>query len=147
MKIFNKKASFNYDILETLEAGIMLTGAEVKSIKSGRANLGDSFVKIIGNELYLINTDIPKYKYDGSDNYDSKRSRKLLVKREDLIQLSSKLKSKSLLLVPVSMYITRGMIKVEIGLARGRKRHEKKEREKERDLDRDLLVENRKYVI
>lgn len=147
MKIYNKKASFNYDIIETLEAGIMLTGAEVKSIKSGRANLGDSFVKIIGNELYLINTDIPKYKYDGSDSYDSKRSRKLLVKREDLIQLNSKLKSKSLLLIPVSMYITRGMIKVEIGLARGRKRHEKKEREKERDLDRDLLVENRKYVI
>lgn len=125
----------------------MLTGAEVKSIKSGRANLGDSFVKIIGNELYLINTDIPKYKYDGRDSYDSKRSRKLLVKREDLIQLNSKLKSKSLLLVPVSMYITRGIIKVEIGLARGRKRHEKKEREKERDLDRDLLVENRKYVV
>ncbi len=147
MKIYNKKASFNYDIIETLEAGIMLTGAEVKSIKSGRANLGDSFVKIIGNELYLINTDIPKYKYDGSDSYDSKRSRKLLVKREDLIQLNSKLKSKSLLLVPVSMYITRGIIKVEIGLARGRKRHEKKEREKERDLDRDLLVENRKYVV
>jgi len=147
MKIFNKKASFNYDIIETLEAGIVLTGAEVKSIKSGRANLGDSFVKIINNELYLINADIPKYKYDGSSSYDSKRSRKLLVKREDLIQLNSKLKSKNLLLIPVSMYITRGIVKVEVGLARGRKRYEKKEREKERDLDRDLLVENRKYVI
>lgn len=147
MKIFNKKASFNYDIIETLEAGIVLTGAEVKSIKSGRANLGDSFVKIINNELYLINADIPKYKYDGSSSYDSKRSRKLLVKRDDLIQLNSKLKSKNLLLIPVSMYITRGIVKVEVGLARGRKRYEKKEREKERDLDRDLLVENRKYVI
>lgn len=147
MKITNKKARFNYDILESFEAGVVLTGAEVKSIKSGRANLSDSFVKIIDGALYLVNTDIPKYKYDGSTNYDSHRSRKLLVKKEELIKISGKLKSKNLVLVPVSIYETRGILKVEVGMGRGKKKHEKKEREKQRVLDRELLHESKKFVV
>lgn len=147
MKITNKKARFNYEIIESFEAGVVLTGAEVKSIKSGRANLSDSFVKIIDGSLYLVNTDIPQYKYDGSSNYDSHRSRKLLVKKDQLVQISGKLKSKNLVLVPISIYETRGILKVEVGMARGRKRHEKKEREKQRDLDRELLHESKKYVV
>ncbi|MHC1716631.1 MAG: SsrA-binding protein SmpB [Candidatus Dojkabacteria bacterium] len=147
MKIINKKASFNYDILERFEAGIMLTGAEVKSVKTGRANLGDSYVKIINGELYLVNTEIPKYKFSSLEDYDSKRSRKLLVKKEELVQLDSKLKQKRLTLIPLSLYVTRGKIKVEVGVGRGKKEYEKKEREKERTLDRELLYENRKYVV
>lgn len=147
MKITNKKARFNYEIIESFEAGVVLTGAEVKSIKSGRANLSDSFVKIIDGSLYLVNTDIPQYKYDGSSNYDPHRSRKLLVKADQLVQISGKLKSKNLVLVPISIYETRGILKVEVGMARGRKRHEKKEREKQRDLDRELLHESKKYVV
>ncbi len=147
MKIINKKASFNYDILERFEAGIILTGAEVKSVKSGRANLGDSYVKIIGDELYLVNTDIPKYKYSSLEGYDSKRSRKLLVKREELVKLDSKLKQGKLTLLPISLYVTRGKVKVEVGVGRGRKDYEKKNREKERTLDRELLHESRKYVV
>lgn len=147
MKIINKKASFNYEILERFEAGIILTGAEVKSIKSGRANLGDSYVKIIGNELYLVNTDIPKYKYSSEEGYDSKRSRKLLVKREELVKLDSKLKQGKLTLLPLSLYVTRGKVKVEVGVGRGRKDYEKKNRDKERTLDRELLHESRKYVV
>lgn len=147
MKIINKKASFNYDILERFEAGIILAGAEVKSIKSGRANLGDSYVKIIGNELYLVNTDIPKYKYSSEEGYDSKRSRKLLVKKAELVKLDSKLKQGKLTLLPLSLYVTRGKVKVEVGVGRGRKDYEKKDREKERTLDRELLHESRKYVV
>lgn len=147
MKIINKKASFNYDILERFEAGIILAGAEVKSIKSGRANLGDSYVKIIGNELYLVNTDIPKYKYSSEEGYDSKRSRKLLVRRDELVKLDSKLKQGKLTLLPLSLYVTRGKVKVEVGVGRGRKDYEKKDREKERTLDRELLHESRKYVV
>jgi len=147
MKISNKKATFNYEIIESFEAGIMLTGAEVKSIKDNRANLTDSFVKIIGGELYLVNADIPKYRYDGRQNYDPRRSRKLLVKKSELVQIQSKMKSKHSILIPLSMYETRGMIKVEVGLGRGRKKHEKKNREKEKDLNRELLYESRKYVV
>ena len=147
MKIRNKKAFFNYEISDTFEAGVILTGAEVKSIKSGRINLSDSYVKIIGGELWLVNADIPKYKYDGSIDYDAKRSRKLLVKNKELMYIDSKLKQKNLTLIPVSVYTTRGKVKVEVGYGKGRKRHEKKEREKNRDLERELLYEKRKYVV
>ncbi|HOV29844.1 MAG TPA: SsrA-binding protein SmpB [Candidatus Dojkabacteria bacterium] len=147
MKISNKKANFNYQIIESFEAGIMLTGAEVKSIKNNRANLTDSFVKIINGELYLVNADIPRYKYDGRQNYDSRRSRKLLIKKSELIQIQSKIKSKNLILIPLSLYQTRGIIKVQVGLGRGRKKYEKKNREKEKDLNKELLYESRKYVV
>lgn len=147
MKIVNKKASFNYEILESLEAGVVLTGAEVKSIKSGRANIGDAYVKVINNELWLVNADIPKYQFATDKNYDSARSKKLLINRTQLDKLESKMKQGNLTLIPVSLYTVRGMIKVEVGLAKGRKYHEKRDREKERDLDRELHYENRKYVV
>ena len=147
MKIKNKKAFFNYEISDTFEAGIVLAGAEVKSIKDGRINLSDSYVKILGGELWLVNADIPKYRYDGSSDYDSKRSRKLLVKGKELVGIDSKLKQKNLTLIPLSVYTTRGKIKVEVGFGKGRKRHEKKAREKERDLNRELLYERRKHMV
>lgn len=147
MKIVNKKASFNYEILESLEAGVILTGAEVKSIKSGRANIGDAYVKVINNELWLVNADIPRYQFASDKNYDSARSKKLLINRDQLAKLESKMKQGNLTLIPISLYTVRGLIKVEVGLAKGRKYHEKKAREKERDLDRDLHYESRKYVV
>ena len=147
MKIKNKKAFFNYEISDTFEAGIVLAGAEVKSIKDGRINLSDSYVKILGGELWLVNADIPKYRYDGSSDYEPKRSRKLLVKGKELVGIDSKLKQKNLTLIPLSVYTTRGKIKVEVGFGKGRKRHEKKAREKERDLNRELLYERRKHMV
>lgn len=147
MKIINKKASFDYEILESLEVGIVLTGAEVKSIKGGRITLGDAYVKIINNELWLVNAGIPQYKYSSEKFYDSNRSRKLLINKEQLARLESKMKQGNLTLIPISVYTVRSFIKMEIALAKGRKHHEKREREKERDLDRDLLRESRKYVI
>jgi len=147
MKISNKKASFNYEIIESFEAGIVLTGAEVKSIKEGRVNLTDSFVKVISGDLYLVNAEIPQYKYSSEEFYDTRRSRKLLVRQKELIQIDSKLKAKKLQLIPLSVYTKGKLVKVEVAYARGRKRYEKKQREKERDLDRELLYENRKYVV
>ena len=147
MKISNKKATFNYEIIESFEAGIVLTGAEVKSVKNGRANLTDSFVKIISGDLYLVNTEIPQYKYSSDEFYDARRSRKLLVKKKELVQIDSKLKAKKLVLIPLSIYTKGKLVKVEVAYARGRKKHEKKQREKEREMDRELLYENRKYVV
>ena len=147
MKISNKKATFNYEIIESFEAGIILSGAEVKSIKEGRVNLTDSFVKIISGDLYLINAEVPQYRYSTDEFYDSRKSRKLLVKRHELIQIASKLKAKNLLLIPLSIYTKGKLVKVEVAYARGRKRHEKKQSEKERDLDRELLYESRKFVV
>ncbi|HCC67663.1 TPA: SsrA-binding protein, partial [Patescibacteria group bacterium] len=116
MKITNKKAYFNYEIKDTFEAGIVLTGAEVKSIRGGRCNLSNAYVKVIDNQLWLVNADIAKYKYDGSSDYDSCRSRKLLVKRSEINKLQGKLKQARLTLIPVSVYTTRNLIKVEVGL-------------------------------
>jgi SsrA-binding protein len=147
MKIVNKKASYNYELLDRLEVGIVLTGAEVKSIRSGRCNMGDAFVKILNGELWVINLDIPKYKYDGSEIYDAAHTRKLLIRKSQLYSLSSKMKQGNLTLVPVSIYTSRGRVKLEIALARGKKDREKKNKEKERDLDRELLREKRKFMI
>ena len=147
MKISNKKATFNYEIIESFETGIVLTGAEVKSIKDGRINLTDSFVKIISGDLYLVNAEIPQYKYSSDEFYDARRSRKLLVKKKELVQMDSKLKAKKLVLIPLSIYTKGKLVKVEVAYARGRKRHEKKQREKEREMNRELLYENRKYVV
>lgn len=147
MRIVNKKAHFNYEIYERLEAGIVLTGAEVKSIRDSRCNLGESFVKIINNEVWLVNADIPKYKYDGSEDHDSARSRKLLISRDEIIYLENKMKQGNMTLVPLSVYSKGGTIKVEVGVARGKKRYEKKLLEKERTLEKELLLEKRKYMV
>jgi len=147
MKIRNKKAYFNYDISDPFEAGVVLTGAEVKSVKSGRINLNNAYVRILGGELWLVNADISRYKFDGSENYDPRRSRKLLVKKKELVSIESNLKQSSQTLIPLSVYTTRGKVKVEVGYGRGKKRYEKKAREKERDMERDLLHQKRKYMI
>jgi len=147
MKIVNKKAFFNYEVLERLEAGISLTGAEVKSVRDGRCNLGDAYVKVVGGELWLVNADIPKYKYDGSPDYDSARSKKLLVKKRKLVYLESKVKQGNLTLIPLSIYSKGPNLKVEIGLARGKKKYEKKLQEKKRDLERELHLEKREFMI
>ncbi len=147
MKITNKKAYFNYDIKDTFEAGIVLTGSEVKSIRDGRCNLADAYVKVIGNELWLINADIAKYKFDSDEDYDSARSRKLLVKRHQINKLESKLKQDRLTLIPVSMYTTRNLIKVEVGLGKGKRNYDKKNVEKDRDVKRDMARVKRRFMV
>ena len=147
MRIKNRKASFNYEILETLEAGIVLTGAEVKSLRNNRGKLSDAFVKKIGGEYWVVNMEIPRYKYDGDPNYDATRSRKLLLKRKEIVRLESKMKQGRLTLIPLNVYLKGNKVKVEIALARGKKKYEKKNAERERDLKRELEREKRKYMI
>lgn len=143
----NRKAYFNYEIKDTLEAGVVLTGAEAKSVKDNRANIGNAFVREMSGELWLINADIARYKFSGDAKYDNTRSRKLLVRKNQREQLISKSRQGGLTIVPLKIYAKRGLVKVLIGLAKGRKRHEKKLREKERDLERSLHTEKRKYMV
>ncbi|MCA9376987.1 SsrA-binding protein SmpB [Candidatus Nomurabacteria bacterium] len=143
----NKKAYFNYEIKEKYEAGIQLLGSEVKAIKSGQVNISDSFVKIIGGEAFLWNADIPKYKYATVEGYDPFRSRKLLLKRAELRELQRKAESDRMTIVPLSVFLARGMVKLEIGLGKGKRSYEKKKRIKERDLERELHRERRSFMV
>lgn len=142
MKIVNKKASFDYQILDRLEAGVSLSGAEVKSLRSGHAKLDGSFVRIIGTEAYLVNAQIFPYTYARPENYDPKRTRKLLFHRKELISLKSKIDGANLTLIPLSWYTKGPFVKLEVGLARGKKQYEKREKMRQdvqkRELERDF---------
>lgn len=138
MKIVNRKFSREFEEIEKYEAGIVLTGAEVKSIREGRIRLEDSFVKIIDNEPFLVNTEIAPYKFAKNETYDPKRSRKLLLQKKELIRLQTKLKSgSSLTIVPKSCYNKGNIFKLEIALVRGRRDLEKRKLEKARDIKRE----------
>jgi len=145
--IENKKARHNYQIKETLEAGIVLTGGEVKSIRDNRVQIDDAFVKSISGNLYLVNADIAKYKYTNDEKYDSLRTRKLLVHRKEIDMLSNKSKQWGMVLIPLKMYLQRGRVKLLIGLGKGLKKYERKDAEKNKTLDRELHRERRKYMI
>lgn len=138
MKIFNKKATFDYHILERFEAGINLTGAEVKSIKGGHAQLTGSFVRIIGSEAYLVNAQIYPYIYARPEGYDPRRTRKLLLHKSELLRLKSKLDGANLTLIPLSWYTKGPLVKLEVALARGKKEYEKREAKRREDLKIEL---------
>lgn len=138
MKITNKKAYFDYQLLDRFEAGINLYGFEVKSVRLGKADLTGSYVRIIGSEAYLINAKIFPYQKDQIENYDESRSRKLLMHKKEIISLKSKVDGSNLSLVPVSMYLKNGFIKVEVALGKGKKKYEKRESIKKKDITRDI---------
>jgi len=145
--IKNRKAYFDYEILETLEVGIVLKGHEVKSVREGQISLGDSYVITQGEELFLLNAHISKYRHMGTGDYDPTRTRKLLAKKREIASLMSKVKQKNLTMVPLKVYSKGGKIKLEVGLVKGKKKHEKKEAIKKRELDRDLHCQKRRYVV
>lgn len=138
MNIINHKARFDYTILDRLEAGVHLTGPEVKSLRGGHAKLDGSFVRILGSEAYLVNAHISPYPFARIENYDPKRSRKLLLHKKELIRLKTKLESANLTLVPMSWYTKGSLVKLEIGLAQGKKQYEKREAKRRADIRRDL---------
>jgi len=143
MNITNKTALFEYTIVDRIEAGIALSGSEVKSLRLGHGKLEGSFVKILGNEAFLINADIMPYAFARPLGYDPKRTRKLLLHKKELVSLQSKLQSATLTLIPLSWYTKGPQVKLEIGLARGKKQYEKREIKKKADLKRELEVEFR----
>jgi SsrA-binding protein len=138
MKIDNKRAFFDYTILEKFEAGINLYGAEVKAVRLGHADLTGSHVRIMGNEAYLINAKIFPYEYSRPEKYDEERTRKLLLHKKEIIALKSKTEGQNLTLVPLSMYTTKSFIKVEIALGKGKKQYDKKESIKKKDIERQI---------
>lgn len=138
MRITNPRARYDYEILDSFEAGIALTGPEVKSVKAGRMSLKGAFVRIKDDEVYLINAQIQPYPFARNEDYDPTRSRKLLLKKKEIISLTTKIKQKKLTLVPVSCYTKRGWIKVKVGLGRGKKEYEKREAKKKKDIDREM---------
>jgi len=138
MKIINHKATYDYTLLDRLEAGVQLSGAEVKSLRGGRASLEGSFVRIIGSEAYLVNSQIFPYIYARPEGYDPKRTRKLLLHKREIFALKGKLEGANLTLVPLSLYNKGPLIKIEIGLGRGKKQYEKREAKKREDQKREL---------
>ena len=138
----NRKAYFNYEILEKYEAGIELLGTEVKSVRGGSMSLEGSFVIIRGGEAYIINANIPPYQAkNASKDYDPLRNRKLLLTKKEIEELAGSEKNKSLTIVPISVYNKNRKIKLEIALVKGKKKYDKRETIKKRDTDREIRRE------
>jgi len=135
----NKKAHFDYDIVETYEAGIVLYGYEVKSVKLQHISLRGSYISISDNEVYLLNTHISPYQAANMPkDYDPTRIRKLLLNRSEINTLIGKSKAQGLTIVPLSVYTKKGKIKVSIGVGRGKRKHEKREKIKKKDTEREV---------
>jgi len=140
--IRNKKATFNFEIEERMEAGIALHGFEVKSIKAGQGSLVGAYVIVRGDEAFLVEANIPPYQpANAPASYDPERPRKLLLHKKEIDTLIGAEKQKGLTIVPISMYNKGRKIKVEIGIARGKKKHDKREAIKKRDVERDIARE------
>jgi len=134
----NRDARHQYEILETLEAGIQLTGAEVKSVKNGNVSLKGSYATVQNNELWLLNMHIGAYKPAGQSPHNPTRTRRLLVRKTDIERYIGKSKSEGLTLFPLSVYSKRGLIKVELGLGRGKKKYDKRASIKKREVERKI---------
>jgi len=137
MRIVNRRAAYDYRLLEKFEAGIVLSGPEVKSIKAGHLHLEEAFCQIKNGEVWLFNAHIHPYKFADVQNYDPRRTRKLLLHKKEILKLAQYSSQKGLTIVPISCYTKGNKIKLEIALAKGKKKYEKKTKIKERDLERE----------
>ena len=138
MEILNRKARFNYEIIDTIECGIVLKGTEIKSIRAGKANIKDSYGIIKNNEVYILNMHISPYENGGVFNHDETRTRKLLLHKNQILKLKNKLELDGFTLVPIKLYFVNGRAKIELGLCRGKKIYDKGESSKKRDIEREL---------
>ncbi|MGH0029706.1 MAG: SsrA-binding protein SmpB [Myxococcota bacterium] len=134
----NRRARFEYEVLDRVEAGIVLLGPEVKSLREGKASLADSYAIVRRGEVWLQNLHIAPYDAASRENPDAKRERKLLLHRAEIARLSGKVKERGLTLVPLALYFKGGRAKVELGLCRGKRSHDKRETIRKRESDRDL---------
>ena len=134
----NRRARFDYDLLERFEAGIVLQGTEVKSLRDGKLNLGDAYCVIERDgDVYLKAAHITEYSHGTHTNHDPQRTRKLLLNKAEVRRLAQRVREKGLTLIPTRVYFKKGWVKVEIALAKGRKQYDKREKIKERDTERD----------
>jgi len=134
----NRKARHNYFLEDRYEAGMVLTGTEVKSLRDGKANLQDSYAQFSRGELWLLNAHIAMYGFGNRANHETLRTRKLLMHKSELLKLQGKLENKGYSLIPVRLYFKGGRAKVEVALAKGKKQHDKRDATKERDAKREM---------
>lgn len=138
MEIINRKARYDYEIEETYEAGIVLTGTEIKSIRSGKANIKDSYAIIRNEEIFLLNTHISLYDEGNRFNHEESRTRKLLLHKKEILKLRDKVDLEGYTLIPLKIYFVKAKAKVLIGLAKGKKSYDKRETIKKRDVEREI---------
>jgi SsrA-binding protein len=144
--ISNRKARFEFEILDTIEAGIELLGSEVKSVRLGKASLSESYAMIHHGQVWLENMQITPYEHNTLDKLEPKRSRRLLLHKAEIMRLQSKINEKGLTLIPLKAYFNkRGVLKVELGIARGKKLYDKRETIKSRDAERQLQQIRKQY--
>ena len=138
MEIINRKAKHDYFIEDTYEAGIVLKGTEVKSIRNGQANLKDSYCIIRNNEMFILNMHISHYKEGNIFNHDETRTRKLLLHHKEILKLNNKIKLEGFTIIPLKLYFKGNYVKILIGLAKGKKDYDKRETIKKRDVEREI---------
>ena len=138
MEILNRKARFNYEIIDTIECGIVLKGTEIKSIRDDKANIKDSYGIIRNNEVYILNMHISPYENGGVFNHQETRTRKLLLHKKEILKLKNKLELEGFTLIPLKLYFVNGKAKIELGLCKGKKLYDKREDSKKRDGEREL---------
>lgn len=134
----NRKARFDYHILETVEAGIVLTGAEIKSIRIGEASITEGYVRPDGGELFLLNAHVNPYKQSGDKEYDPRRPRKLLLNKREISKLIRSLETKGNTIVPLQIYLKKGIAKLEIGVGKGKSAPDKRQTVKKKETDREM---------
>ena len=138
MEINNRKAKYNYHILDKIEAGIVLTGTEIKSIRGGKANIKDSYATMKNGEAFLINMHISAYENGNIFNHEETRTRKLLLHKNEIYKLNDKIRLEGFTLIPLKIYLNRGKAKVLIGVCKGKKNYDKREDIKKRDIEREI---------
>ena len=138
MEITNRKAKYNYEIEETYEAGIVLKGTEIKSIRNGKAQLKDSYAIIKNNEIFLLNMHISAYEQGNIFNHEETRTRKLLLHKKEIFKIRDRINQEGYTLIPIKVYFSKNKAKVLLGIARGKKIYDKRETIKARDIDREV---------
>lgn len=145
IEIYNRKAKYDYEIIETIEAGIVLTGTEIKSIRLGNANLKDAYAIIKNDEVLLLGMHISPYQQGNIFNHDEMRTRKLLLHKKEILKLKNKIVLDGNTLVPMKLYFNKNKAKILLGLARGKKMYDKRETIKKRDIEREIRRENKSF--
>lgn len=136
--MYNRRARFEYEFLERFEAGIVLTGTEIKAVRTGEISLQEAYARVRDGELWLLGFHVPPYKQGSFSNHEPLRPRKLLMHRSEIDRLAGRAAEKGLTLVPVRLYFKRGRVKIELALARGKKLWDKRREERDRDVKREL---------
>jgi len=144
--VTNRKARYEYEVVETWEAGLVLTGTEVKALRGGNANLVDAYALLKGGEVWLLGMHISPYEHGSHSNHDPIRTRKLLLQKRQILKLKGHVAEKGLALIPLAVYFKGPYAKVELALARGKKHYDKRETIKRRDAQRDLQQRNKRSV-